>query len=445
MTSINTSSPIYTRPSELLQNLIRFDTTNPPGNERECVLYVSSLLREAGISAELVGRDERRPNLVARIPGKGDAPAFLMQGHVDVVTTSKQDWQRPPFSGEQADGFIWGRGALDMKAGVAMMVAAFLRAHAEGLELPGDLVLAVVSDEEAGGDYGAKYLVEHHPQLFKGVRYAIGEFGGFPVYVAGKKFYPIQVAEKQLCQLRVALHGPGGHGSAPMHGGAMAKLGRMLVTLDHNRLPVHITPPVQSMIEAMAAHLPAPMDSLVVGLLDPDIADAVLDQMGRQGTLFDSILHNTVNATIVRGGEKINVIPSEIEVEMDGRLLPGYTPAHMLDELHTLLGRDLEIEVVRYDEYPLQPDMGLYATAASVLRELDPEAIPVPYLLSGVTDGRHFAQLGIQTYGFNPMDLPEGFNFAETIHAADERIPVGAAEFGAEAVYRLLGRLGTAL
>lgn len=436
-------SPVYKQPAEILRNLIRFDTTNPPGNERECVLYINSLLQDAGFSTEMVGMDENRPNLVARLKGRADAPGLLMQGHADVVTTDKQNWQHPPFGADVVGGYIWGRGALDMKQGVAMMVAAFLRAKAEGLEPAGDVVLAVLSDEEAGGDYGAKYLVENHPRLFDGVRYCIGEFGGFTLHIAGRKFYPIQVAEKQICWLRAIVRGPGGHGSRPIRGGAMSKLGRMLTTLDQHGLPVHITPVVRSMVGQIATELPAPVSQAFSAVLDPQMAETVLAQGGPINDLLDSILRNTVSPTIVHGGGKVNVIPSEIVVDMDGRLLPGYTPDDMLAELHALLGDDIELEVVRFNPYPAEPDMSLYSTLADILREADPEAVPIPYLLSGVTDAAHFAKLSIQGYGFTPMNLPEGFNFSATIHAADERIPVGAVEFGTEAIYKLLGRFGT--
>src|SRR6266568_4150158 len=195
MSSANTPSSIYQRPAELLQQLIRFNTTNPPGNEAECITYIKDLLTEAGVQTSIIARDPARPNLLARFKGQGNASPLLLQGHVDVVTTENQRWQYPPFEGKEVDGYIWGRGALDMKGGVAMMLAAFLHAKAEGVSLPGDVVLAVLSDEEAGGNYGAKYLVEQHADVFQDVHYAISEFGSFPLYLGGRKFYPIQVAE----------------------------------------------------------------------------------------------------------------------------------------------------------------------------------------------------------------------------------------------------------
>src|SRR5215216_4572375 len=434
LSSTNEEVPNYERPDELLQRLIRFNTTNPPGNERECVAWIDGVLRDGGYETKILAKDPERPNLLARLKGHNEAPSLLLQGHVDVVPVEGKSWQHPPFEGNNMDGWVWGRGALDMKGGIAMMLAAFLRAKAEGLTPPGDVLLLILSDEEAGGDYGAKFLVEEHAGLFDGVRYALGEFGGFPLYVGRRRFYPIQVAEKQRCFLRAVVRGPGGHGALPMRGGTMAKLARLLKRLDRRRLPVHVTPVARRFLETMSASSPFPTRNILRGLLDRRLTDRMLDLLRSKGQVFDPMLHHTVNATIVRGGEKINVCPSEVTVELDGRLLPGYGPDDLIAELRGLVGAGVEVEVVRHDPCPPEPDLGLFDTLAGVLREADPEGIPVPLLLAGVTDARFFARLGIQTYGFLPMQLPADFNFSASIHAADERIPVEAVTFGAEAI-----------
>ncbi|MGE5333117.1 MAG: M20/M25/M40 family metallo-hydrolase [Nitrososphaerota archaeon] len=441
MSTADAGMPLYARPAELLQRLIRFDTTNPPGNEAACIGYIRDVLAEAGIPSTILARDPARPNLVARLAGRGVAPPLLLYGHVDVVTTAGQDWSHPPFAGDLADGAIWGRGALDMKGGVAMMLAAFLRAAAEGAPLAGDVLFAALADEENWGDYGARYLVEEHADLFRGVRYAIGEIGGFTITINAQRFYPIMVAEKQGVAITATVRGPGGHGSLPMHGGAMAKLGQLLQRLDQHRLPVHIPTVTRLMIEGIASALPQQAGEVLRALLDPQRADATLDALGTQGALFDPLLHNTVNATVVRGGAKENVIPSEITLQLDGRLLPGFTPDNMLSELRQLAGDLTEFSAGRSDLSPsTEPDMGLFDTLAAILREADPEGTPIPLLLSGVTDGRHFARLGIQTYGYLPMRLPADFPVIPLIHAADERIPVDAVNFGAEAIYQALRR-----
>lgn len=433
-------STIYERPAELLQNLIRFDTTNPPGNEAECVEYVNRLLTGAGFDITILGRTPQRTNLLTRLKGRGDAPPLLLYGHVDVVTTANQDWVHPPFEGKLVDGYVWGRGALDMKGGVAMMLAALLRAKAVGLVPAGDIILAVLSDEEAGGLYGARYLVEEHDQQFQGVRYALGEFGGAPFYVGQKKFYAIQAAEKQICWLKATVRGPGGHASAPRRGAAMFRLSRLLQQLDQQRMPLHVTPVVRRMIEIMAESLPFPQNLLLRQLLNPRLSGRVLKLMGERGQLFGPMLKNTVSPTIVRGGEKINVIPSAIELEMDGRLLPGYSPDDMLAELRQFVDKEVEFELLHHDPGPGETDMGLFDLLADVLRQADPQGIPMPMMIPGVTDARFLARLGIQSYGFTPLDLPEGFNFFETVHAANERVPVAALEFGAEAIYQVLRR-----
>jgi acetylornithine deacetylase/succinyl-diaminopimelate desuccinylase-like protein len=428
-------------PVELLQRLIRFDTTNPPGNEAECVGFLRGLLEEAGCETEVYAKAPERPNLVTRLHGAGSAPPLLLYGHVDVVTTAAQPWSRAPFGGELVDGYVWGRGALDMKGGVAMLVSAFLRAKAEGLRPRGDVVLAILSDEEAGGDFGAKFLVEDHQHLFEGIRHALGEFGGFSLEMGGKRFYPIQVAEKQICWLKATISGRGGHGAMINRGGTMARLGRFLSELDRGRLPVHVTPVARELVERIAAQLPRPQRLVLEAVLKPRFTDRALRLMGPRSRTFEPMLRNTVSATIVRGGDKVNVVPGEIHLELDGRLLPGLAPDDLIGELREVVGDDVAIELVRHDPGPSEPDLTLFETLSEVLREIDTEGIPVPLLQIGVTDGRFFSRLGIQTYGFLPMRLPGDFAFTELIHAADERIPADAVGFGTDAVYRVLQRL----
>jgi acetylornithine deacetylase/succinyl-diaminopimelate desuccinylase-like protein len=438
-----TETALHHRPAELLQRLIRFDTSNPPGGERACIEWVKQLLEARDCDVQVVAQDPERPNLVARLRGEARASGLLLQGHVDVVP-AEGDWSRRPFSGEEADGYIWGRGALDMKGGVAMMVAAFLQAAEADTPPPGDVVLCLLSDEEAGGDQGARFVVEKHAELFDGVRYAIGEFGGFTMHAAGRRFYPMMVAEKQLCTLRATFRGPAGHGSLPVRGGAMGRLGHLLAALDRRRLPVHVTPVARSMIEAIADDAPPATRLPLRALLRPRLTDAVLDRLGDRGKVFDPLLHNTASATIVRGGQSHNVIPGEVSVVLDCRLLPGFGPEEVSQELRTLAGLEIEFEVARYDPGPPEPDMTLFGTLGAILRELDPAARPVPLLFPAVSDGRFFARLGIQTYGFLPMQLPEEFRFMDLVHAEDERIPVEAVEFGTNAIRRLLERFGDA-
>jgi acetylornithine deacetylase/succinyl-diaminopimelate desuccinylase-like protein len=436
--SMPEASPIYERPAELLQNLIRFDTTNPPGNERPCIEYINMLLKDAGFETTLIGNHPDRPNLITRLKGAGNAPPLLLYVHVDVVTTANQEWTHPPFEAKIDDGYIWGRGALDMKHGVAMYLAALLKAKAGNVSLPGDVIFAATVDEEAGGMLGAEYLVEEHPGLFKDVRYALSEFGGFNLAVAGKNFFLIQIAEKTACPARVTFHGPGGHAANPVNNGAMAKLGRALLALDNNQLPMHVTPPVNEMLNKFAGGLGGLSGFLFRQLLDPVLSPILMHLLGKRVSMFAPLLHNTVSPTILTASDKFNVIPSTVVLDLDGRLLPGFSDRDLQQELRTILGEDCTIETDLLNPGPTTSDMSLFETLAASLRQLDPPSIPVPYVNPAVTDARFFSLLGIQTYGFTPLQLPQDFSFIYTIHAADERVPVAAVEFGTRAVYSVL-------
>lgn len=425
-------------PVVLAQELIRFDTTNPPGHEEACIAHVEALLRAHGIESERYELAPGRPNLVARHAGSKGGPPLMLYGHVDVVTTAGQQWTHAPFGGDLVDGYVWGRGALDMKGGVAMCVAAFVAAHEAGSPTP--LVLLVLSDEEAGGDQGAKFMAERHPEALGGARHALGEFGGVTQWIGGRRFYPIQVAEKQICWLRARVRGAGGHGALGVRGGAMRRLGDVLRTLDRRQPPVHVIPLVRDWIEQMAAALPRLQANVMRRLLDPRTADLAVRALGPRGRPLGRVIRNTVSATIVHGGDKINVIPSEIELQLDGRLLPGFTPDDLIAELHDLVGRDVELEVVRHDPGPPEPDLSFYEPLAQVLRELDPGAVPVPMLQAGVTDARFLSRAGVQTYGWLPLRLPEDFEMFPLVHAADERVPADGLRFGVDAIGRAIER-----
>ena len=427
-------------PVELLRALLRFDTSNPPGNERACLQFVADLLRTSEIDSRFLARDDKRPNLVARLRGRRASPPLLLYGHVDVVPANASEWSHGPFSGELIDGEVWGRGALDMKGGVAMLVAAFLRVAREGLEPAGDLILALASDEETGSELGAKFLVEQHAGFFDDVRFALSEIGGFTQWVGGRRLYPIQVAEKQRCLIRATVRGAGGHPSTIVRGTASAKLGRLLTRLEKRRLPVHLTPVVRDMLEAMAGALPIHERLALRPLTVPVLTDRLLDLFGKDAESLDPLLHNTATPTVVRGGGSTNVIPTEIAVDLDGRVLPGQTPHDLVRELDELLAGLADLEVIDAEPSPRAvADLTLYPELANILREHDPGGTPMPTLVPGYTDARYFAQLGIQTYGFLPMQLPPHITTA-LIHAPDERIPADAVEFGTSCVCEAIRR-----
>lgn len=435
-------------PAEILRALLAFNTTNPPGNESACVRWADRLLRSAGLETILVGDNPERLNLVARVPGRGEGPALLVHGHVDVVPTEGQPWSVPPFDAVMQDGMLWGRGALDMKGSVAMILAAVLRMEQEQAEPPGDVVVAIVADEEAGSDHGAGFLVREHPHLFEGVRYAIGEGGGHSVQVGGRRLYPIAIAEKRVCWMRIQLKGQGGHGSSPVFGGAMARLRALLEALDSRWLPVHVTEAARQQVTAMANASAGPLSKQLLRLLDPDHTDATLAELGPLARRLGPLLHHTVSVTRIHASDKVNVIPSEITVELDGRLLPGYSASDLVAEVQERLhGIPHELEVIR-TEPPgngASPDLAGYEVLAGLLRELDPEGVPIPSVMAGFTDGCQFSKLGLQNYGCLPARFPADFPGDGLVHAADERIPVSALDFGTEGVYQILTRFGSAI
>jgi acetylornithine deacetylase/succinyl-diaminopimelate desuccinylase-like protein len=414
----------------LLQELIRFDTSNPPGNERPCLEFLASVLEAAGVECRFVAKEPERPNLVARVGGAGAAPPLLLYGHVDVVPARAEEWANPPFAGVVVDGAIWGRGALDMKGGVAMLVAALLRIAARPKPPQADVLLALTSDEERGSRLGAKFLVDEHADLFSGVRYAFGEIGGFTEWIGGRRLYPIEVAEKQRCLVRATVRGAGGHAATAVRGTAAAKLGRLLRRLDARRLPAHVTPQARQMVGAMAEALPAHQRLALAGLLREPATNPLIRVLGKDAAPLDAILHNTATPTVIQGGESSNVIPTEITVDLDGRVLPGQTPADLVRELEDFAGDLAHFELV--DEEPAaraDPDMRLYPMLTDIIRSHDPGGVPIPALIPGYTDARHFARLGIQTYGFLPMRLPREIS-VDLIHAPDERVPADALAFG---------------
>lgn len=429
--------------ADLLQRLLRHDTSNPPGHEEACQSELARWLEARGFTVEPLERTAGRPNLLTRLQGRGEAPPLLLYGHVDVVPADPALWRHPPFGGDLVDGWLWGRGALDMKGPVAVYAAALARARREGLRPAGDVLFAALADEEQGGEDGAAFLVRDHAQRFAGVRHALGEFGGVPRRIMDRTFVPIMVAEKGAVRIRATVRGPGGHAAHPVRGGATARLGRLLTTLDGFQFPIRLTPPAQGMIEALAAAAPEPAVFALRALLSPLAADGALDALGPLARQLRPLLRDTVAPTIVTGSTALNVIPTTCTVDLDCRTLPGTTAADLLNALRPALGDEVELAVLSEEPAPPAAQAPeLFDLLADVIRRADPTAIPCPLLLSGCTDARHFARLGIQTYGFTPLPLPPDFEFASVVHAADERVPVDALEAATDRVVEVLRLYG---
>lgn len=415
-----------------LRELLRIDTTNPPGNERAAADYLAGVLTREGFTPRLFEPAPGRASVVARLAGSGERGPILLQGHTDVVPADPAEWSRPPFSGDLAGGCIWGRGALDMKGTVVMQLMALLLARRTGLQPRGDVIFAAVADEETGGFLGAGWLVDNEPDLVR-AEVALGEVGGFTLFVGERRFYPIQVAEKVGHGLQITVRGASGHGSQPIRDGAMAKAGEILSRLTRERLPLHVTPVAEAFVRALAAAQPA-----LLGLLDPARAGGVLAEMGPDARQFEAILHNTAVPTVLSGGSKSNVIPGAVEITVDGRLLPGQTSEDFLREVRALVGEEAEIEVRHTPSHTEAPVGEFFAGFQPIIEELDPGATVVPYLVSGVTDARHFARLGTPTYGFAPVKLTRDMPFWSLFHGADERIPVDGLLSGTRAIFRVL-------
>lgn len=426
-------------PLSLARDLIRFPTVNPPGREKACMEFVGDLLARHGVPVEFYAHDPERPNLVARIRGRGEAPPLLLYGHLDVVSTEGQDWSVPPFEGIVKDGFLWGRGALDMKGGVAMLLSAFL--HATRQAPPGDLILALLSDEETGGQYGAAHLVAHHSALFEGVRHAVGEFGAFTLILGGLRFFPIQIAEKRHCKLDLVFRAHGGHASVPPRVTAIGEAAAFIGRLGRAPMPPHISASAREMLRALGAGMRSPIARVLMrALSQPTLVSLALHLLGPRARMFEPLVRSLVTPTVLQGGHKRNVVPEQVTVRCDVRLAPGQCEEAVRRHVARLAGPAASIDIHAEGDAAHAPDLSQFDLLASIVRDIDPDATAVPMLLPGVTDSRHFDKLGIQTYGFLPMVLPEDLNFMSLIHGADERIPTDTLAIGADAIKSFIVR-----
>jgi acetylornithine deacetylase/succinyl-diaminopimelate desuccinylase-like protein len=403
----------------LLRDLVRFRTVNPPGNETPAAEFVAVELRAAGFDPVVLESAPGRGNVIARLPG-GDAPPLLLFGHLDVVPVEAEHWTRDPFGAEIADGFIWGRGTLDMKYIVATQLALFRALGQAGITPDRDIIFAATADEEAGGLMGVPWLIEHHPDLLD-AGIALTEFGGFSQTVGGQRFYLCQTAEKGIAWLRMTASGAPGHGSMPHRDSAVLRIAEAASRLGQTPLPMHLTTTAQTMIEGLASAMPP-----IAGLLDPATVDATLDLLPPgQAHLFGAMLRNTVAVSGLQAGYKHNVIPSTAEATLDCRLIPGQTVEDAIREIHEVVGDEVELEVVLASSAPESPmDTPLFGAMVERLRAYDPEATVLPLLMPGATDGRFLRQRGVTVYGFSPLRLDPEFDFISLVHAHDERIPI---------------------
>ncbi|HKK95991.1 MAG TPA: M20/M25/M40 family metallo-hydrolase [Anaerovoracaceae bacterium] len=440
----------YEDPVLLAQKLIQFNTTNISEKEikdtpeEPCSLFIKSLFDNLNVETEMLYSkkegSEKRPNLLAKLYGNGDGsmPPLLLYGHLDVVSTEGQKWEEDPFAGVIKNGYLWGRGAIDMKGEHAIFLVALFRIIKSGVKLPYDIYYMAVSDEEASGSYGVKALVEEKPEIFDSIRYAFGEIGGFSLFMLDKKFYPIQIAEKQVTRMRVTAHGEAGHASMKVSDSAVGKLSKAMNLLTTKSMPVRVTKPVELMINGLSDGIGGAKGKLLKQLLVPSRTDFILKKLGKAGELFFPLLHNSINITILGGGTAINVVPSEVWFEADMRMVPECTIEDGIKDIKDIIGDDFDIDIKMYDEGAKEVDMTLYEGLAKMIKEHDEEAIPIPFVLAAVTDGRFLQRLGIQSYGYTPMQFPKDYSFTTLSHNANERIPVDALVFGVNALYDYL-------
>jgi acetylornithine deacetylase/succinyl-diaminopimelate desuccinylase-like protein len=422
---------------ELVSDLLRIDTTNTGDpatavGERVAAEYVAEKLGEVGYETTYVESGAKgRGNVFARLPGADPARgALLIHGHLDVVPANAAEWSVHPFSGAVQDGYVWGRGAVDMKDMVGMTLAVARRFKRDGVVPPRDLIFAFVADEEAGGAYGARWLVDNRAELFEGATEAISEVGGFSITLKDDvRAYLVETAEKGIRWLTLRVRGTAGHGSMIHHDNAVTKLAAAVARLGQHRFPLIMSPSVREFLDGV---------SEITGLEFPDDdIEGAVGKLGALSRMIGATLRDTANPTMLTAGYKSNVIPSVAEAAVDCRVLPGREEAFER-ELDEILGPDVEREWISLPPVETTFDGALVDAMTSALTSEDPGAKVLPYMLSGGTDAKSFQRLGIRNFGFAPLKLPPDLDFSALFHGVDERVPVESLKFGTRVLDRFL-------
>jgi acetylornithine deacetylase/succinyl-diaminopimelate desuccinylase-like protein len=414
----------------LLQDLLRFDTSNPPGEERDCAEHVAEHLRGSGLEPTLLAADPSRPNVVARLSSGGTEPPLMLSAHLDVVPAEAERWTHPPFAGVVADGCVWGRGAVDMKNMAAMSLVAVRLLAASGVPLRRDVIVSAVADEEDGCGLGSQWLVSEHPDAVRAGA-VLGEVGGFTLHIAGQPVYPVQVAEKGVCWIRATARGATGHGSMPRRDNAVVRLGTFLDRVGTTKLPVHRSAALERFVAGLASTQEGLAARLLPLLSQPQLSGALTDLLALRdpgvARMLDAVVRNTATPTMLSAGTRVNVIPGSAAANLDGRIAIGSSQDELLAELRRLAGDHVELEVVKGDRPPTEHpvDTDLFTCIAEVVGAHHPGAVAIPHITPGFTDAHFWSQLGAVCYGFSPVRLePGGPVFADLFHGDDERIPV---------------------
>jgi acetylornithine deacetylase/succinyl-diaminopimelate desuccinylase-like protein len=419
----------------LCQELIRIPSVNygeGRGDEKAVAEYIATKLAEVGIEYELIETAPNRVNVVAKIAGADqNRPGLVLHGHIDVVPADAKDWSVDPFSGEIKDGFIWGRGAVDMKNIDAMILACVRSWKRNGFTPPRNVLIIFFADEEASGTFGSRWLVKNRPELFSGYNEAVSEVGGFSVTIpGGHRLYLIEAAQKGIQWLKLTARGTAGHGSFRNADNAVTKLSQAVARIGNYEWPQLETRTGAIFFRKIA--------ELTGEKYDPKNVEPLLKHLGPAVKMLGATIQNTANPTMLEAGYKANVIPQTASAVIDGRFLPGFE-SDLHDTIKKLAGDDIEIEFIARD-IALEVEFSgqLVEAMVTAIANEDPEGIPVPYLMSGGTDNKALSELGIVGYGFSPLKLPKDLDFFALFHGINERVPIDGLTFGARVMYEFL-------
>ncbi len=423
--------------AQLCARLIRFDTTNWGGGEsageRAAAEFIGELLDDAGANPVLLERSPGRGNVVGRIRGSDPTlPAVLVQAHLDVVPADAEDWSVPPFAGEIRDGYVWGRGATDMKDMCATILTMLREWTVTGRRPRRDIVVAFVADEEDSAVDGAQWLVEEHAELFAGCEVAISETGAVTHYADGIRLYPVATAERGTAHLRLTAHGRAGHASRRNPDNPVTRLVGALHRIAEYEWPIRLTPPVLAFLRQTSAALGTDLDLADV--------DGSVEKLGAAARLVENTIRASATPTVLRAGSKVNVVPSQAVAEVDVRVLPG-TEDEVLATIDELLGPGITREFVANQSPVAAPiDTPWFSALGDALRAQDPDAVVVPFCMGGGTDAKPFSQLGMACYGFAPLWVPPGYDYWAMAHGVDERVPIAGLGFGVRVLDEFLSR-----
>ncbi len=439
--------------TNLLSDLISINTTNPPGNETEAAKYLAENMEKEGFKCELFESAPRRGSIITRLKGTGEKPNLLLLSHLDVVAANPKEWSVDPFAGVVKDSFVWGRGALDMKSMTAIEVMVMKLLKRNNVKLKGDVILAATADEEKGGEAGAGWLVRNYPEKVQ-ADCVINEGGGLAIPINGRNIFTIQTAEKGILWFKVRAKGRPGHGSVPgVADNAIMRMNSVVEKLGNYRAKIILVPTVKQFLSEVAKENKLLHQGIGLLLANPENGDQILDMFAKTDKVMAeeirARLRMTITPTIIHGGVKENIIPSQCEAVFDCRILPGQTPVQAMNEIKNLLKdvglEKLEFETIQANEpSESSADTPLYEVIVNVLKEFEPNCSAAPILLTGGTDSRFFRKIGSVCYGFQPMqaDMPYG-EILKTVHGIDERISIKNLVFGTSVLYNVVEQFMT--